>query len=222
MKKPLIVAFAVLLFSLFLVTPAQQHTYADEPVRLRIFGQTVVADVPPVIINGRVMVPIRYVVEALKLNVAWNEETRTVDITRPEAKTTRPEIFGSELFKYETDKAMNLLQSKYPDGYALVCSAFTSVQEQDIAEDKPIAWVFGYERVCFFNSRLGSIPTEERAIYLCHEAAHAAVRRANLASALTKEDDETVAWLAGYRAAQALGATHFTSDIRNRILKNLP
>jgi len=39
-------------------------------------------DVPPMIINGRTMVPLRYIGEALGCDVAWDPDTRAIDITR--------------------------------------------------------------------------------------------------------------------------------------------
>lgn len=39
-------------------------------------------DVPPTIINGRTMLPIRYIAESFNLAVAWNGNTRTVYIIR--------------------------------------------------------------------------------------------------------------------------------------------
>lgn len=39
-------------------------------------------DVAPAIINGRTMLPIRFVAESFNLNVEWDGETQTVTITR--------------------------------------------------------------------------------------------------------------------------------------------
>ena len=45
---------------------------ADNPINLVVNGQAVQCDVPPVIINGRTMVPIRTVAEALGCQVSWD------------------------------------------------------------------------------------------------------------------------------------------------------
>lgn len=44
-------------------------------------GSEVQTDVAPQIINERTMIPLRYVVENLGYDVAWNGETETVTIT---------------------------------------------------------------------------------------------------------------------------------------------
>lgn len=40
-----------------------------------------VLDVPPLIVNGRTLVPLRFIAEALYKNVSYDEKSRTVDIT---------------------------------------------------------------------------------------------------------------------------------------------
>ena len=46
-------------------------------------GQQVALDVPPMIINGRTLVPLRFIGESLGANVQWLVATRTVLITSP-------------------------------------------------------------------------------------------------------------------------------------------
>ena len=46
-------------------------------------GKEVTLDVPPQIINGRTMVPLRFIVESFNANVAWDPDTRTITITYP-------------------------------------------------------------------------------------------------------------------------------------------
>jgi len=54
---------------------------AASTIRLIVNGQEVVSDVPPQMIGGRVMVPVRFVSEALGSNVAWDSASQTVTIT---------------------------------------------------------------------------------------------------------------------------------------------
>ncbi|PJO41235.1 copper amine oxidase N-terminal domain-containing protein [Lysinibacillus xylanilyticus] len=44
-------------------------------------GQKITLDVPPQIINGRTLVPLRFISEALGAKVDWNSQTKTVYIT---------------------------------------------------------------------------------------------------------------------------------------------
>jgi hypothetical protein len=60
-----------------LATPAQP--VAAEPiVSVLIDGIKVTFDQPPVMINGRTMVPVRAILEALGYEVYWNESENTV------------------------------------------------------------------------------------------------------------------------------------------------
>lgn len=52
----------------------------DQPLRLIVAGTEIVPDVPPQIVNGRTLVPVRVVSEALGARVYWNEHTREVTI----------------------------------------------------------------------------------------------------------------------------------------------
>ncbi len=60
---------------------------ADNPINLVVNGQAVQCDVPPVIINGRTMVPIRTVAEALGCQVSWDASSNSVIIS---SKSTTP------------------------------------------------------------------------------------------------------------------------------------
>jgi len=50
-------------------------------IKISVRGQLISPDVPPRLINGRVMVPIRFVGEALKCRVGWYERQNTVTVT---------------------------------------------------------------------------------------------------------------------------------------------
>ncbi len=61
----------------------------DETVVVAFIGEKIiyvndeetVIDVPPMIKNGRTLVPVRFITEAFGYNVKWNDKTRTVVIT---------------------------------------------------------------------------------------------------------------------------------------------
>ncbi len=46
-------------------------------------GKKVILDAPPRIINGRTMVPIRFIAESFDAHVAWDDATKTITITYP-------------------------------------------------------------------------------------------------------------------------------------------
>lgn len=63
---------------------------AAQPISLIVNGQTVQCDVPPEIINGRTMVPIRAVAEALGCQVSWDATQNAVVITSAGQTSTIP------------------------------------------------------------------------------------------------------------------------------------
>lgn len=58
------------------------------------FGHTKINDVAPVVVNGRTMLPVRFLAENLGATVAWNEEKQLVTITREKIKTKRMSQFS--------------------------------------------------------------------------------------------------------------------------------
>lgn len=75
MKKTIAVFFV-----LFLLLCTGSHAEASEPVRIKVNGAVLMPDVAPVVIDGRTLVPVRFVAEALGVNVNWDEKTKTVMI----------------------------------------------------------------------------------------------------------------------------------------------
>lgn len=75
-KLVIMVGLATLLFIFTFAALA----LGAESVKLVVDGQEIKADTAPQIINGRVMVPIRWVSEALGASVSWDEKSRTVNI----------------------------------------------------------------------------------------------------------------------------------------------
>lgn len=50
--------------------------------RLKVNGNPLEYDVPPVIKDGRTLIPVRAIMNGLKAEVEWNAETKTITITR--------------------------------------------------------------------------------------------------------------------------------------------
>ena len=55
--------------------------FVASPIKLIINGQEITCDTPPQNINGRVLVPARYVAEALGATVTWDSGKNAVVIT---------------------------------------------------------------------------------------------------------------------------------------------
>lgn len=76
---------------------------SNETIRIFVNSQEVVPDVPPVIIDGRVMVPARFIAEPLGAVVEWDEIANTIAITSGKWKRVWPtweEKTGKELMTY--------------------------------------------------------------------------------------------------------------------------
>ncbi|MDI3298387.1 MAG: copper amine oxidase N-terminal domain-containing protein [Bacillota bacterium] len=69
---------------LLVATPAlatDSATYKGYPVaQVKVNGQTVTSDVPAIVVDGRTMVPLRFVTQALGGQVEWDQATRTASI----------------------------------------------------------------------------------------------------------------------------------------------
>ena len=64
--------------------------YGQDTIRLTIDSETAyfneeahTLDAAPMIINGRTMLPIRFIAESFGFDVDWTPETQTVTITKP-------------------------------------------------------------------------------------------------------------------------------------------
>ena len=82
MKKLLsILLVLTFVFSLCTVTAS-----AEENIRVIIDIKNVKFDVPPTIINGRTLVPLRAIFEALGATVEWDDATQTVTSEKGDTK----------------------------------------------------------------------------------------------------------------------------------------
>ena len=62
------------------IIPVEKETGKPTEVTVIVKGENVIFDQKPVIIDGRTLVPVRYVVEKLGYNVEWDGTTQTVYI----------------------------------------------------------------------------------------------------------------------------------------------
>lgn len=95
MKKWSLVIVALLLF-----TCLGAQVWAASPIKLLVNGTAVDTDVSPQVNNGRVLVPIRWVAQALGANVDWDEKTRSVKIDAPQSTSPQTSL----------ERQINLLQ----------------------------------------------------------------------------------------------------------------
>ncbi|KUG03757.1 hypothetical protein ASZ90_018850 [hydrocarbon metagenome] len=78
---------------------------ASSPVKLLVNGQEIVSDVPPQIIEGRTMVPVRWIAEALGAEVQWDEKNKAVNINKPYFVADLPEA-KAKLYPFAKQNGM--------------------------------------------------------------------------------------------------------------------
>lgn len=86
MKRQIIGVLFLVSLLLFAMSPA----WAETPIRIIINGQEVAADVPPRLINSRVLVPIRVISEYLGAVVLWEQKGKTVTVKLGDSEIRLP------------------------------------------------------------------------------------------------------------------------------------
>ncbi|TDA70445.1 MAG: copper amine oxidase N-terminal domain-containing protein [Clostridia bacterium] len=76
MRKKWLIVFGAVFLAVALATVG----FAASPIKLIVNGQEIKPDVPPQLINGRTMVPIRWVAEALGADVQWDAKNQQVKV----------------------------------------------------------------------------------------------------------------------------------------------
>jgi len=72
----------VLCIQMVILNGISVGSYADDEVKILINNQNLVADVPAQIIDGRTLVPLRAIFEALGIEVSWNGENQMITGTK--------------------------------------------------------------------------------------------------------------------------------------------
>ena len=124
-KKWITVASIVLLAGVFAAV-----AFAGSPVKLIVDGQEIKPDVAPQIINGRTMVPLRWVAEALGSGVSWDEQNRAVRITKPaRPENTLPAVFQNIADKFQDLEIPVYLPAYLPAKYPLSIAEFNTSRD---------------------------------------------------------------------------------------------
>jgi len=85
MKKLIIVFALILSMTMSLASLAAPAMAAEAEIQVYVEGARLVLDVPPIIIDGRTLVPMRAIFETLGYKVDWNENIKQVTATRPDS-----------------------------------------------------------------------------------------------------------------------------------------
>ncbi len=142
MKRWLAVTGAIIL--LFSLAAAAM---ADNPVRLVVDGKEINADVPPQIINGRTIVPVRWIADAFGATVEWNQDTQTVLITDKERQNLkrRVDLLESALVPKTPEEAAAAWASgvKTRNGAQQYAVMSPDLQKKMLSDFESMYWVTG-------------------------------------------------------------------------------
>jgi hypothetical protein len=78
---------AIIIIMVFSAFPVSAD-FSEQPINVTVDGRILRTDVPPVIMQGRTMIPFRSIFEALGAVVHWDESTRTVTGSKDTAVVT--------------------------------------------------------------------------------------------------------------------------------------
>lgn len=123
MKKSKFIIVIFFLLSLFLASSiafATGYYNGYKIVKIIIDGEEVKSDVPAMIIDGRTMVPLRFVSESFGAEISWNSKTNTATITSKNAitekdieTTVRPKLISRK--NYSVKDIKNILEFDYSE-----------------------------------------------------------------------------------------------------------
>ena len=82
MKKSIKNVFCVLLSSTMLLGGVSAVYGGEKNISLQINGSEISTEVPPTVIDGRTMVPVRAIFEAVGANIEFDAETKTITATK--------------------------------------------------------------------------------------------------------------------------------------------
>ncbi len=88
------------IFITWLILMSFTTVSAEDNISVTLNGTPITFDQPPIIKEGRTLVPVRAIFEALGADVVWDSDTRTVTATR-EDTTVKMTIDKSEFYKNE-------------------------------------------------------------------------------------------------------------------------
>ncbi|MDD4588745.1 MAG: copper amine oxidase N-terminal domain-containing protein [Heliobacteriaceae bacterium] len=143
MKNKLLAGIGVVMLFFALLTVA----FADKPIDLLVNGQFIKTDVPPQSVDGRVLVPVRSLAEALGAEVKWNDNTKTVLISAPKLYSLQEQVklLQAELAPKTPREAAEKWAKgvKERNGALQYAVLSPELKEQSFADYESYGWVTG-------------------------------------------------------------------------------
>lgn len=101
MRKKIFSGILIAVFLVMVLFNVVPRAYADGPIGIMIDGKRVTSDPEPFIKNDRTFVPIRIIAEELDAEVSWDNEKRTVHISKDDMQVSL--VIDSHLIEYTID-----------------------------------------------------------------------------------------------------------------------
>lgn len=210
MKKSHVVILLVVTFILGMMAGVGGVGLAEQPIKVYINGKEMVSDQPPIIINDRVLVPLRAVSETLGASVGWNYEKQTVYIATPD-NPENIEIIGPPEFQKAMRDALQLLRDKDKENYNFVGHYVRKIVMFDRNYSAPGILDMGV----YIQSNYKPDPYWWAAT-IVHEAQH--IKQHYSGIFITTDEDETVAYNRGIYVLKKTGAPQHTIDYMQKLL----
>jgi len=152
---PRLIATLLLAAIIAIGVPPQFNAYtaqAAQPITVTVDGESVIFETPPQIINGRVMVQIRAIVEMLGCSVVWDGDTQTSYINKPNVPLQRTAQRGNNINVFVNNQQIN-----FPDQQPVNYSGYILIPSRGVIE------ALGYSTVWDSSTQTQIIVTEGNA-----------------------------------------------------------
>jgi hypothetical protein len=202
-----------ILLAIVMIFMLSSPAVADAPVNVIVNGKML--DTPGLIINDRTYVPLRAVSEGLGAQVDWDGTQVIVTSVK------EPVITGDNVSASKVNEALDLLKSKTPADYEMVCRYTNKIEifSKTINAGSVYAWTSGNGEMAIGPEIIaeGTIPL---AAVLVHEASHIAD---NKYAIIYKQTTENNAFLHQIAVLRILGTPQSYIDAveqtRLRVIK---
>lgn len=228
MKKKIVFLLVILLA--FAITPPLS---AIKPIAITVNGKPLVTDTAPIMVNNRVMVPLRAVSEALNCNVSWlpTQQMVAIDEKVVPVKASIP-IEGPENFKTLMNESLKKMD---PETRKFCCRYLSKIAFEQPATVTELAYVFKNGDVCYINgdafNKIANNASAPRAgvvmTYLgviVHEATHSCLDMSRQRETVTEKQAESLCDLAALRAMELAGCSRSSieyNDFKKSVNANL-
>lgn len=151
------IMLALTLLLVLVIYPGSPAASAAGEPQIVINGQTIISDAPPMLINGRTLVPIRVISESLGAEVTWQASTRTVHI-RHDGKDM--------ILQLDNVSALVGYQAVTLDAPAVIVNARTMVPLRFVAEamGAEVVWDAGSRSVLINLGTPPNVPVPDKPV----------------------------------------------------------